>query len=140
MSVFPVATCGGGQCVAFPDVCKSPPPTPFVPVPYPNIALPTQCDGGTCSSKVKVVGKKVVVKGTEITVSSGDEGGTVGGGVKSSKIKGNAKYMKGSSKVKAEGKEVCYHTSITAQNGGSNANIPPGVQVAPSQTKVTVMP
>ena len=28
---------GGGTCVAFPDVCKTPaPPAPFIPVPYPN--------------------------------------------------------------------------------------------------------
>ena len=139
--MFPVSTCGGGQCAAFPDVCKTPaPPAPFAPIPYPNMAMCTQCDGGTCSSKVKVMGKKVVVKGTEITVSSGNEAGTAGGGMISSKIKGAAQYKKGSSKVKAEGKEVCYHTSMTAQNGGSNANIPPGVQVAPSQTKVMVMP
>jgi hypothetical protein len=43
------------------------------------------------------------------------------------------------SMVKVEGKELCHHTSIVGQNGGSNANVPPGVQVAPSQTKVIVM-
>lgn len=139
--MFPASTNGGGQCFAFPDVCKTPaPPAPFVPIPYPNIAMPTQASGGTCSKKVKILGKKAIVKGTEITMSSGDEAGTAGGGVKSSKIKGPALYKKGSSKVKVEGKQMCHHTSMTAQNGGSNANIPPGVQVAPSQTKVTVMP
>jgi Toxin PAAR-like domain len=48
-------------------------------MPYPNIAMLTQASGGTCSSKVKIMGKKTVVKGSEITMSSGDEAGTVGG-------------------------------------------------------------
>ncbi len=139
--MFPASTNGGGQCFAFPDVCKTPaPPAPFVPIPYPNIAMGTQASGGSCSSKVKIMGKKAVVKGTEITMSSGDEGGTAGGGMISSKFKGPAQYKKGSSKVKVEGKELCHLTSMVGQNGGSNANIPPGVQVAPSQTKVIVMP
>lgn len=51
-------------------------------------------------------------------MSSGDEGGTVGGGMVSSKFKGNLQYKKGSSKVKVEGKDLCHLTSITAQNGG----------------------
>lgn len=139
--MLPASNNGGGQCFIFPDVCKTPaPPAPFAPIPYPNIALPTQADGGSCSSKLLIGGKKTIVKGTEITVSSGDEGGTAGGGMISSKFKGPALYKKGSSKVFAEGKAICHVTSMTGQNGGSNANVPPGVQVAPSQTDVTVMP
>jgi hypothetical protein len=135
--MFPASTNGGGQCMIFPDVCKTPSPAGPVPIPYPNIAMCTQASGGTCSSKVKIMNKKTIVKGTEITVSSGDEAGTAGG-VISSKFKGPAQYKKGSSKVKAEGKEVCHHTSTVGQNGGSNANCPAGVQVAPSQTKIIV--
>ncbi len=138
--MFPASTKGGGQCMIFPDVCKTPaPPAPFVPVPYPNIAMCNQADTGSCSSKVKIMGKETIVKGTEITMSSGDEGGTAGGGMISAKFKGPALYKKGSSKVKAEGKAVCHLTSMVGQNGGSNANHPAGLQVAPSQTKVIVM-
>lgn len=137
--MLPASTNGGGQCFIFPDVCKTPSPGGPVPIPYPNIAMPTQADGGTCAGKVKILGKKTIVKGTEITMSSGDEAGTVGG-VISNKFKGPAQYKKGSSKVKAQGKAVCHLTSITGQNGGSNANVPPGTQVAPSQAKVLVMP
>jgi hypothetical protein len=137
--MFPASTNGGGQCTIFPDACKTPTPGGPVPMPYPNLAMLTQASGGTCSGKVKIMGKKTVVKGTEITISSGDEPGTVGG-VVSNKFKGPAQFKKGSSKVKAEGKQVCHHTSLAGQNGGSNSNVPPGVQVAPSQTKVTVMP
>jgi hypothetical protein len=138
--MLPASTNGGGQCSIFPDVCKTPTPGGPVPMPYPNIAMLTQASGGTCSAKVKFSGKKAVVKGTEITMSSGDEPGSAGGGVVSNKIKGPAQFKKGSSKVKAEGKEVCHVTSMVGQNGGSNPNHPAGVQVAPSQTKVTVMP
>jgi hypothetical protein len=88
---------------------------------------------------VKILNKKTATKITEITMSSGDEAGTVGG-VKSNKFKGNALYKKGSSKVKVEGNQIVHHTSMISQNGGSNGNVPPGVQVAPSQTKVIVMP
>lgn len=138
--MLPASTNGGGQCVIFPDVCKTPTPGGPVPMPYPNMAMLTQASGGTCSSKVKIMNKKTVVKGTEITMSSGDEPGTAGGGVVSNKFKGPAQFKKGSSKVKAEGKAVCHVTSMVGQNGGSNANHPAGVQVAPSQMKVLVAP
>jgi hypothetical protein len=55
-------------------------------------------------------------------------------------MKGPALFKKGSSKVKVEGAPIVHLTSMTALNGGSNANTPPGCQIAPSQTKVTVMP
>jgi hypothetical protein len=137
--MFPASTNGGGQCFIVPDVCKTPTPGGPVPTPYPNTAMNTQASGGTCCGKVKIVGKKTIVKGTEISMSSGDEAGTIGG-VVSNRFKGPAKFRKGSSKVKAEGKEVCHLTSTSGQNGAGNSNVPPGVQVAPSQSKVLVMP
>ena len=73
-------------------------------------------------------------------MSTGDEAGSAGGGMISSKIKGPGLYKKGSSRVKVEGKELCHLTSMVAQNGGSNANMPAGAQIAPSQTKCTIMP
>lgn len=108
-------------------------------MPYPNLAQLTQADGGSCSSKVKISNKKTVVHTSKINMSSGDEAGTAGGGVVSSKFKGEVCFKSGSGKVKAEGKKVAYNTVQTAHNG-SNANNPAGTQVAPSQTKVTVMP
>jgi hypothetical protein len=50
----------------------------------------TQAKGSTCSKKVKIMGKKTVLKKTEISMSSGDEAGTLGG-VVSNKFKGPAK-------------------------------------------------
>ena len=67
--MFPASNKGGGQCVATgPDVCKTPSPGGPVPIPYPNIAMNNQADGGTCSSKVKIGGQPAVIKGTEIPV------------------------------------------------------------------------
>ncbi|MCR9244815.1 MAG: DUF4150 domain-containing protein [bacterium] len=138
--MFPITTNGGGQCMGFPDVCKTPTPGGPVPIPYPNIAMANQAKGSTTSKKVKVGNKNVCTTKTEISMSSGDEAGNAGGGVVSSKFKGPALYKKGSSKVKAEGTPVVHLTSMIGLNGGSNANMPAGVQVAPSQVKVTVMP
>ncbi len=140
--IMPASTNGGGQCACFPDVCKTPaPPAPSpVPIPYPNMAMCTQAKGGTCSKKVKISNKKTIVVGAEISMSSGDEAGCAGGGVKSSKFKGPAKYKMGSSKVKAEGKKIAHAASMVEHNGSGNSNMPAGAQVAPSQTKVKVMP
>ena len=140
--IMPASTNGGGQCAAFPDVCKTPaPPAPSpVPIPYPNMAMCTQAKGGSCSGKVKISNKKTIIKGTEISLSSGDEAGCAGGGVVSSKFKGPCVYKLCSSKVKAEGKGVCYAGSMVGHNGTANCNMPAGAQVAPSQTKVKVIP
>ena len=133
----PASTNGGGQCFAFPDVCKTPTPAGPVPIPYPNIAMLNQASGGTVSSKVKIMGKKAATEATEITMSSGDEAGSVGG-VVSNKMKGSAKFKQGSSKVKIEGKGAAYLGAMVGQNDASNSNMPAGHQVAPSQVKVIV--
>ena len=134
------STNGGGLCTTTgpTDVCKTPSPAGPVPIPYPNIAQCTQAVSSTLSKKVKILNKKTCILKTKIRMSSGDEPGTLGG-VKSQKFKGPAKYKTGSSKVKAEGSKITYHTSLVIQNGVPNFNII-GLQSTPSQTKVTVMP
>ena len=82
--MFPVATNEGGQCMGFPDVCKTPTPAGPVPIPYPNMA---QGSDGEGSKKVKVKNKEVLRKGDNLKMSSGDEAGSAQGLV-SSKIKG----------------------------------------------------
>jgi hypothetical protein len=122
--------------MGLPDVCKTPaPPAPPIPIPYPNIAQLAQANG--CTTKVKIGNKAVLTKSSKIPMSSGDEAGSLGGLI-SGKIKGEAKPKKTSAKIKAEGKAVVYHTCIFGQNG-SNANVPAGIHVAPSQTKIIVM-
>lgn len=116
--IFPITTTGGGQCFAFPDVCKTPMPGP-VPIPYPNIAM---LSDGKGSKKVRIKGKQTLRKGDRIRVSSGDEAGTAGG-VVSGKFKGPAEFKKGWAKVKAEGREVSHLTVPVGQNLGGSANI-----------------
>jgi len=134
-AIFPASTKAGGQAFAFPDVCKTPaPPAPPIPIPYPNIGMVNQA--GKTSKKVKFVGKEVVTLKSEISRSSGDEAG-VAGGVVSGKNMDKILFKMGSSSVLIEGQKCIHLTSMTAHNGAS-ANMPAGVQIAPSQTKVIV--
>lgn len=134
--IFPASTKGGGQCLGFPDVCKTPSPGGPVPVPYPNVGMCPQAKG--TAKKVKFQMKEVVTKKSKIPRSSGDEAGTAGGVVSGMNM-GPVAFKKGSSKVKIEGQPCVHLTSMTGHNG-SNANMPSGTQVAPSQTKVIVAP
>lgn len=133
--MFPATTKAGGMCFAFPDVCKMPTPVGPIPIPFPNIAMLTQANG--CSDKVKFAGAKACTQKSEISVSSGDEVGSVGG-VVSGTFKGAASFKNGSGKVFVEGEKAVYLMCMTGQNG-SPANVP-GAQIAPSQGKVFVAP
>jgi len=134
--MFPVATKQGGDCIAFPDTCKTPSPVGPVPVPYPNTAMLMQAVPPTCTLKVKIMNQPVITKQTTIPATAGDEAG-VAGGVVSSMIKGPAQAKMGSVKVKMEGNPVVFQTCVWGQNG-TNANAPTGMQVSPSQIKVMV--
>lgn len=133
--MFPASTKGGGQSFAFPDTCKTPSPGGPIPIPYPNIGMVNQVSKE--STKVKFSGTGAVTKKTEMARSSGDEAGTAGGGVVSNMNMNKITYKKGSAKVKVEGQPVQHLTAMTGQNG-MNANMPSGLQVAPSQTNVLV--
>lgn len=137
--MMPASNNGGGSTLAAGDVCLTPTPGPPAPVPYVNTAPLSGASGGSCSGKVLIDGKKAVTKKTEIPVSSGDEPGSAGGGVISHQIKGVVKFKLGSSKVKVEGQQLVYVGCMTGHNG-NNANMPAGAQIAPSQTKLLVMP
>jgi len=136
--IFGASTRMAGMTMAFPDTCKVPTPAGPVPTPFPNIAQLTMAIPPTCSMKVLILNQPVIHQQSEIPMSSGDEAG-VAGGVVSGMNMGPAKPKVGSSKVQAEGMKIVYQTCMFGQNG-SNANMPAGVQAAPSQTLVTVMP
>ncbi len=109
----PIATkTSGGICFAFPDVCLTPIVVP-VPIPYPNIG--NLGDATKVSEKVKIGGNPVVLESSEITMSTGDEAGSIGG-VMSGKIKGKVTFITYSSKVKVEGKGVVRVGDTTQQN------------------------
>jgi len=134
--MLPGSTKQGGVCFAFPDVCKTPTPGGPVPIPYPNFGQVMTCQ--KTASKVKFSNMQVATKKSEMPMSQGDEPG-VAGGVVSNVNMNKVLYRKCSSKVKAMGNQVAQLTSMTGQNG-SNANMPAGMQIAPSQTNVLVMP
>ncbi len=136
--IFFASTKGGGNCFAMPDVNLTPaPPAPNpVPIPYSNTGLLNQAK--KTSTKVKFASKAVVTVKSQISRSMGDEPG-INKGVISGENMGKVTFRKGSSKVKVQGQAVVHLTSMSAHNG-SNANMPAGAQVAPSQTKVKVAP
>ncbi len=136
MGIFAITTTAGGVANGFPDVCKTPTPAGPVPIPYPNIAMMNQASTGTCTKKVKVVGKPALTAKSKIPMTSGDEAGSAGG-VVSSKIKGEAKFTKTSMKVKMEGSPVAFQTCTIGQNG-MPFNVPAGIHSGPSQAKVKV--
>lgn len=109
-----------GITIAFPDVCKTPSPAGPVPIPYPNIAKSSDTAKGT--KKVKCDGNPVCVKDSNFRMSTGDEGGSAGGGVVSNKIKGKAEFVNFSFDVKFEGKNVARALDLMLHN---DKNTPP---------------
>lgn len=109
-----------GVTIAFPDVCKTPSPGGPIPIPYPNIAKSSDTAKGT--KKVKCDGNPVCVKDSNFSMSVGDEPGTAGGGVASSKTKGKAEFVNFSFDVKFEGKNVARAFDLMLHN---DKNTPP---------------
>ena len=122
-----------GQCMAMPDVCKTPvPPAGPVPSPYPNIAMPMM--GMPCTIKVLVGGMPALTKASKIPLSNGDQAG-VAGGLVSGKIMGQTEFILGSLTVKLEGNPAIRLGDPTKQNDGNIV----GAVLAPSQGVVMIM-
>lgn len=106
---------------AGPDVCKTPSPGGPVPIPYPNTARSSDLASGT--KKVMLEGKSAAIKGSNLSTSTGDEAGTAGGGIFSSKIKGKLTWLAQSMNVKFEGKGVIRFLDPNMHNGNMG-NVP----------------
>ena len=106
-----------GIAFAFPDVCNTPSPGGPIPIPYPNIAQLADVTGE--AKDLQVGGMKVLVQGSKVPSSSGDEGGTAGGGVTSGKIKGEMEVTAGSATVLCGGKGIARFGDPTTQNSGN---------------------
>jgi hypothetical protein len=106
---------GSAEFVAatIPDVCKTPSPGGPIPIPYPNMAQAATLSNG--STTVKADGQMIGVKGSEYSMSNGDEPGTVGG-VKSSTFIKEAKWITYSFDVKIEGKNACRFSDKMTMN------------------------
>jgi hypothetical protein len=92
-----------GIAFAFPDVCNTPSPGGPVPIPYPNIAKLDEANPiSNTAGKALLVGSAsdpVLLHNSVIPSSTGDEGGTAGGGVSSGTIKGPCTLSQASGSV-----------------------------------------
>lgn len=102
---------------AVPDVCKTPSPGGPVPIPYVNVAQDGDLAQG--STSVHIEGNPVALKNSNLSTSSGDEPGTAGGGLVSSKTKGKMTWASASIDVKIEGKGVVRFLEPTQHNGNT---------------------
>jgi hypothetical protein len=119
----------GKSAAASPDVCMSPPTPPGVPVPvpYPNTAMASDTTDG--SKTVQINGQEVMLKDkSTFKTSTGDEAATktLGMGVVTHQIQGEASFVAWSMDVKFEGENVPRHMDLMGHNEGSDPpNTPP---------------
>lgn len=104
----------GISTATIPDVCKTPTPGGPVPIPYPNISMSSSLAKGTTTVKADG-GNMIAIKGSEFSISSGDEPGTVGG-VVSNTFKKESTWITYSFDVKMDGANACRFTDKKFQN------------------------
>jgi Domain of unknown function (DUF4150) len=109
----------GKTVAAMPDVCLSPPSPPAgpIPIPYPNTAMASDTTNG--SKTVKIGGDEVMLKNkSTFKKSTGDEAATktLGMGVVSHQIQGEANFAAWSMDVKFEGENVPRHLDLMLHN------------------------
>jgi hypothetical protein len=108
---------GNKHVAAPPDVCKTPSPGGPVPIPYVNVASDGDLASGT--KAIKIEGKAAAKADSNLSTSMGDEAGTAGGGIVSSKTKGKLTWGTSSGDVKLEGKGAVRFMDVTQHNGNS---------------------
>jgi hypothetical protein len=100
-----------------PAVCKTPSPNGPVPIAYPNAAMDSDLAKG--AKGVKIEGNPVGLASSNIRTSTGDEAGTAGGGLMSSKTMGKLTFGSSSLDVIVEGKGVVRFGDVTHHNGNT---------------------
>jgi len=118
----------GVSIATIPDVCKTPSPAGPVPIPYPNISQSATLDKGTTTVKADG-GMMIAIKGSEFSLSNGDNAG-VAGGVKSSTFMKESTWILYSFDVKIEGQNACRLTDKKFQNHENTADMA-GILQAP---------
>ena len=121
-----------GQCLGGPDVCITPAAPSPIPVPYPNIAIPTMAIPTVPTILIK--GAPVHNFSTTIPMSNGDNAGVLLG-VASGLVMGPCRPVVGSFSMLWYNQPSWRMTSVTIQNG-TNC---PGCTIAPSDTNVTIL-
>lgn len=123
----------GVSTATLPDVCKTPTPGGPVPIPYPNFADQGSLNKGTKTVKAK--GNMIAIKGSEYSMSFGDEPGTVGG-VTSNTFKKETAWITYSFDVKMDGANACRHTDKKFHNHKNTVdlagNIDPALPASPN--------
>ncbi|MCM8612033.1 DUF4150 domain-containing protein [Accumulibacter sp.] len=111
----------GVSIATIPDVCKTPSPGGPVPIPYPNISQSATLAKGTTTVKADG-GMMIAIKGSEFSLSNGDNAG-VAGGVKSSTFMKESTWILYSFDVKMDGKNACRLTDKKFQNHENTVNL-----------------
>jgi hypothetical protein len=111
----------GVSVATIPDVCKTPSPGGPVPVPYPNISQSATLAKGTSTVKADG-GMMIAIKGSEFSLSNGDNAG-VAGGVKSSTFMKESTWILYSFDVKMDGANACRLTDKKFQNHENTADL-----------------
>jgi hypothetical protein len=112
--------------MAFPDICRTPVPTPVneVPIPYPNIAQFTDASdvSDVGNKELLVGGSHVLLEGSKVQSSQGDQAGA-NGGIKSGSTGGECTITQASASVKygPKGLGVARLMDPTEQNDGNAA-------------------
>lgn len=125
-----VQTFGAGSCMAVPDVCKTPPFA--IPAPFPNTGM--NSTAVPAQFRVMINGQPILNVASTNAMSSGDEGGPIGG-VVSQTIKGPCTAVMGSMGYMVGGSPAQRCLDPTNQN---TANCM-GSNMVPSQVIVTVL-
>src|SRR5262249_36526775 len=99
-----------------------PPPAGPVPIPYPNSLQASDLTDGSKTVKIQDA-ETALEDASNVSTSTGDEGGTQGGNVVTHKTKGKGYFMLWSFDVMIEGKGVDRHGDPMGQNCASS---PPG--------------
>jgi hypothetical protein len=113
---FPIATKAGGEAVGAPDVCKVPPPLPFVNTGLLATATET-------ATKVFIQMAPAIVLTSILPNSTGDEAGVLGGVISGVNL-GRVQFVEASSKVFLSGIPAVTLTCATGQNLKNEPNVP----------------
>lgn len=127
-------TMGGGTCMGTPDICNTYVGTASSPITYVNLSYGTLANAALCATVVNIEACPALMLESEITLSTGNESGTLGG-IISGEFIGPTTFYSGSTTTFFEGGVALpMGTSITGQNG-TITNIT-GSITSPSQTTV----
>ncbi len=127
----------GISIATIPDVCKTPSPGGPVPIPYPNISQSITLAKGTTTVKADG-GMMIAIKGSEFSLSNGDNAG-VAGGVKSSTFMKESTWILYSFDVKMDGKNACRLTDKKFQNHENTVDLAGTIQDPKTIAELTEM-